>query len=284
MGISTSVTRSQQSAEAFISQQFSGSCNVTCQNIQSGVNVDIINSIVGGDINLTQKCSVDGSCSISSSSDATTDILFKAKNSSSAKNASYGIPNIDTSVSESRQNMKQTILQNTTEKCDMSSINQMSDVNILAANSKIGGSISIDQDGATKGSCQLANNITAAATATGMASNTAKSGKDKKGDKKSTISQLLSVVAVLGVLFFVAKMYTGNRDQGKITAAMKEVAMARAEAGCPGGAKPIVNHKTGKPIIDPKTLGPICPPVLTKSNGAPTVNINLGDLVDKLKK
>ena len=282
MGASTSITRSEQSAEAFISQQFSGSCNVKCENIASGINIDIINTIVSGDISLTQKCAVDANCSISSASDATSDVLFKANNSSSA--SAPGLFQIETAINTSRQDIKQQLIQKTSENCEMSSLNQMTDVNILAANSKIGGSIKIDQEGSAKGSCQLSNQLSAAASATAMATNTAKSGKDKKGGKKSTIAQLFSVIAVLGVVYFISKMYTSGRDEGKITKAMKEVAMARVEAGCPGGGKPIVNHKTGKPIIDPKTLGPICPPVLQKPYGSPTINIDLGNLIDKIKK
>jgi len=283
MGVSSSKSSSTQTAEAYLAQQFSGSCNVTCTNITDDTNIDIINTIVSGDINLTQKCAVDASCSISSTSDATSDIMFKAANSTNAKNAGGIFPNIDSAVSDSRQIIKQSIIENTTEKCDMSSLNQMNNVNILAVNSKIGGSINIDQTGNATGSCQLKNNMTAATTATAMATNSAKSGKDKKGGKKSTIAQLIGFLAVLTMVYFIASAYTRARDTGKMTKAMKAVALARVEAGCPGGKKPIVNHKTGMPIIDPKTLGPICPPV-DPSTASPVVNIDLGSMINKLEK
>ena len=282
MGASSSTAKSEQQAEATIAQQFSGSCNVTCTNIQSNTSIDLINSIIGGDINLTQSCSVDANCSISSSSDAVTDIMFKADNSTNAKDA--GPFSSDTADSESRQNMKQKVLQKTTETCEMSSLNEMRDVSILAVNSQIAGSININQSGSTKGSCQLQNNMSAAATATAMASNTAKSGKDKKkSDKKSTMAQIFGFIAVMVVVYFISKMYTGSRDTGKMTDAMKTVAMARAEAGCPGGKSPVLNHKTGLPVIDPKTLGPVCPPMDPISN-APVINIDMGGILNKAKQ
>ena len=247
MGVSNSKSTSEQSAEAYLAQSFYGSCNITCTNIQSGINIDIINSVIGGDINLTQKCSVDASCMISNSSDATSDVLFKSANSSNAKNASNlfsgSVFNFDSATSESRQNIKQTIIQSTTEKCKMASLNQMTDVNILAANSRIGGSINLSQDGSTQGNCQLGNNFTAATTATAMATNKATSGKDKKGQKKGSkagIGSILGFVVVMVVVFIIARMFTGGQKKKAAIATTELVAAARAEAGCPGGAKPIL--------------------------------------------
>lgn len=278
MGTSVSVSSSEQSAQAFLAQQYYGSCDVSCQNIQDNTNIDIINSVVNGDINLTQTCSVDANCMVSNSSDATSDVLFKASNSTNAKNASNlfsgSIFNFDAAISESRQNIKQTIIQNSTEKCNMSSLNQMNDVNILAANSTIGGSINISQQGSVQGSCQLGNNFTAAAAATAMASNTATSGKDKKGQKKggnSALITFLGFVGVMVVVFILAKMFTGGQRGKALTQINEKVALARVKAGCYGGGKPITDPITGRPVIDPRTMGPICPPPPVPS--PPMINI-----------
>lgn len=290
MGASSSKTSSEQSAEAYLAQQFYGSCDVTCSNIESGINIDIINSVIGGNINLTQKCAVDANCAVSSTSDATSDVLFKASNSSNAKNASDlfsgSVFNFDNAVAESRQDIKQTIIQNTTETCKMASLNQMTDVNILAANSRIGGSINLDQSGSTQGTCQLGNNFSAAATATAMATNKATSGKDKKGQKKGSkagIGSILGFVAVMAIIFVMARMFTSGQKRKAASQTMEQVAMARAEAGCPGGGKPVVDAKTGKPIIDPRTMRPICPPpsFTPPPQAAPVINIDVGDLVNK---
>ena len=285
MGGSSSKSKSEQSAEAYLSQQFYGSCNITCTNIQSGINIDIINSVVAGDINLTQKCAVDASCMISSSSDATSDVMFKASNSTNAKNASNLFTgsafNFDAASSESRQDIKQTIIQSTTEKCKMVSLNQMTDVSILAANSHIGGSINLSQDGSVQGNCQLGNNFSAATTATGMATNKATSGKDKKGQKKGSkagIGSIIGFVVVMVVVFVIARMFTGSQAKKATTRAQQKASLARVEAGCPGGGKPIMDPSTGLPVIDPKTLRPICPPqsFTPPPRVAPTFNVDLG--------
>ena len=267
MGSSVSSSVSEQSAQAYLAQAFSGSCDITCNNIASDVNIDIINSIIGGSINLTQSCSVNADCVISGSSDATSDIVFKATNSSNAKNAanifSGDVFNFDQASSYSRQDIKQKIVQSTSEKCKMASLNQLSDLTILAANSAIGGSINVGQTGSTSGQCQLSNNLSAAASASAMASNTAQSGKDKKGSKlggSGTIIVIVGVIALLFVVYIVMKMYTGGRDKKIASDYESRVEMARAEAGCLGGKKALIDTKTGLPLIDPLTKRPLCGP------------------------
>lgn len=281
-GYSSAQTISEKKAEAFLAQQFHGSCDIICKNIQENTVIDIINSSIAGGINITQKCDVNAKCAVSSTGDATSDVLFKAKNSTNAKNSGGFLQfNDDESLSSSRQDIKQTIIQKTDESCKLASVNNMTGLSILAANSSLTGGINIDQSGSTSGSCKLGNNMSAAATATGMSDQTATSGKDKKGQKfgdKAGIGSILGFVVIIVVVFILARMYTGGRDKTKITKTMMKVAYARAEAGCPGGLKPILDHKTGKPIIDPNTMGPICPPPpLQPAFSSPVINIDLGD-------
>ncbi len=261
-GGSSSVSQSEQSAQAFLSQQFYGSCNITCTNIASDVDIDIIGTVIGGSVNLTQSCSVDANCMVSGSSDAASDILFKAKNSTNAKDVgglfSGSLFNFDSARSSSRQDIKQSIVQSTTEKCKLASLNQMNDITILAANSVIGGSINIGQTGSTQGTCQLSNNLTAAASATAMASNVAQSGKDKKAQKGGLLVFVAVFAGIMIAVAIIAKIYTGSRDQGTLDDQMKLADEARAFAGCAGGKK-VIDVATGKPVIDPVTRKPICP-------------------------
>ncbi len=287
MGSSSSTAISTQNADAFMSQQFSGSCNVNCTNIQSGVNIDLINTVVGGNVSLEQTCSVDASCMMSNASDATSDVFLKAINSTNAKNASNlfdgSIGNVTDSYTESRQNIKQTIIQNTSQACNMSSLNQMKNINILAANSKIGGNVNISQDGKTKGNCQLGNTFTAAAVATAMADNKATSGKDKKGQKKGGSAPIITIIALIGVVIVIgvlAKMYTSSRESSTASAAMMRVAEARAAAGCYGGKRPIIDSLTGKAVIDPVSMRPICPPppvpnIQSAVSSTPVINLSI---------
>jgi hypothetical protein len=284
MGASSSKSVTEQSADAYLAQTFHGSCNVTCTNLQSNINVDIINSVIGGNINLTQKCAVDANCAVSSLSDATSDVLYKAENSSNAKNSTSlftgSIFNFDTATSRSRQAIKQNITQSTTEKCKLANLNQMNNVNILAANSQIGGSIDVAQGGSVQGECQLSNNLTAAAMATAMATNKSTSGKDKKGEKKGGgIGSIIGFIVVMIIVFIIAHMFTGGQKSRADAAVQQKVALARAQAGCPGGLKPIIDSETGLPIIDPKTMRPVCPPFLE----SPVINIDVGKLLNDRK-
>lgn len=266
MGSSVSTSSSEQSAQAFIAQQFSGSCNITCTNIAQGINIDLINTVVGGSLELTQSCSVDASCMISGTSDATSDVLFKATNSTNAKNAgnvfSGDLFNFDFASSSSRQNIKQRIVQSTSQTCKMASLNQLDNISILAVNSQIGGNIAIGQTGSTSGQCQLQNNLSAAASATAMASNTATSGKDKKGSKKGGSGVIFGIFAVIGlgiVTYIVAKIYTSQRDTTATNERNNMINLEKAKAGCLGGAKAILDKTTGLPLLDEFGKA-VCPP------------------------
>lgn len=271
MGLSISKSSSEQSAEVYLTQQFSGTCNVTCQNSMSNVTIDIINSTVGGNVTLSQSCSTNASCLIGSSMDATADTTFKATNSANAKNAWSGWSldpfNADISETDSRQDIKQSINQSTAETCNVSSYNQMNNITIFASNSTIGGDISVSQTASTQGQCQLTNSMSAAAYATGQTQNTATSGKDKKGQKKGNksgkmvgLTYLVIGVVVIVIVTIVGKVISGHSAKSAMSKKEQKAISARARAGCPGGVKPILDLKTGKPIIDPRTKLPICPP------------------------
>ena len=272
MGVSISKSESEQSAEVHITQQFSGNCQITCQNTLSNVVISIIDSTVGGSVTINQSCATNASCLIGSNMDATTDVLFKATNSANAKNTTelpwflQGI-NFDYAESSSRQDIRQAITQTTNESCNISSYNQMNNISIFAANSTIGGDISISQNASTQGQCQLTNSMQAAAYASGQAQNTATSGKDKKGEKFSNKSGKLMVVTyliigivVVVIVSIVGKIIAGHSKKAAKSKREQEFIEARAMAGCPGGMRPILDPKTGKPIIDPNTKRPLCPP------------------------
>lgn len=256
-GFSKSKASSDQSASIYLTQQFSGACNIVCENTMNNVSIDLINTTVEGDVSVTQSCSTNGSCMIGSTMDSTMDVLFKAADSSGAQDAANGMAsfgNMDISSSKSRQNIRLSSYQNTNENCNIGSYNQMSNVTIFAANSTIGGSVDISQGATTGGNCALSNTMSSAASATGLSDNISTSGKQKGG-----FIHIIIILAVLLIAFFIAKSIAGNSQSNEQERQNMENAMARAQAGCPGGQKPIVNPATGLPYIDTKTWRPICP-------------------------
>ncbi len=219
MGVSISKAVSEQNADVQLTQIYKGTCDITCQNIEENISVDLINTVIGGGIIFNQSCSANGNCIFGSTMDATSDVFFKATNSSNAKNAWSGWSldpfNIDIAESKSRQNIKESITQSVTETCKISSYNQMNNISIFSANSQIGGGIEFNQSGNATGKCVLDNTMTAAAYATGMATNTATSGKDKKkkGDKSSIFRiavYIIIAIVVLIVAVIIGKLITGH--------------------------------------------------------------------------
>lgn len=270
-GFSSDKTKNTQNASAFITQQFAGTCDVSCVNKMSDVDVTLINSNVGGSIEFKQTCSSNPNCIIGSSMGATADVLMKAINSTNAANASKWFSvNIDKAKTTNLMDIRENISQYTNQQCNVSSVNEMSDISILAINSNIGGDIALDQNGSASGNCQLTNSTTAAAIASGELNNTTSSGKganrkDKTG-KLALLTNIAIIAAVCFVIYIIAKVISGNSQTSESAKDIAELTAAKVAAGCPGGGKPLLNQQTGQPLINPRTHGLYCPPPSSQSS------------------
>lgn len=273
IGASISKTTNEQQASAFITQQFAGTCDVLCQNQMSDVTIDIINSNVGG-VKLTQTCSSNPNCIIGSSLGATADIILKAANSANAAKASSWFSiNFDKSSIKNLNNIRENISQSTNQQCNISSVNEMNDISILALNSNIGGDIALSQTGSTNGNCQLTSSTTAAANASSDVTNQARSGKGSNKDKTGKLALLTNIaiiVAVCFVIYIIAKIISGNSKSSESAKDIAELTAAKIAAGCPGGGKPLMNQQTNKPLINPRTHGLYCPPPSTSTLQSPS--------------
>lgn len=238
MGAGSSKSRSESIVRVneTISQQFAGVCDFQCQNSLQNVNIDIINTRLSGGIDISQVCSVDGTCSIDSSMEGTTNIIAKGSASTNAKNASsiLGI-DFDDAESISKIDLNSLIEQRVFEKCAVSSVNEARNINIFAANSNITGGIGISQKGNVKGDCAFTNAMVALENATATSSATATSGKDKKGQKCGSCSGaevaftyiglgILAIVALV-ILAGVIKSFTGKDSKGKSSSGLSRTTL-----------------------------------------------------------
>lgn len=265
IGWSSSTARSEQNSMQQIGQQYSGTCNVTCDNSIKNLHIDIQDTTVAGGINLTQECTVDATCALTSTTNATASVTFSASNSTSASDAGdwlSGLSNTDISVAESYQDMRQMISQDVQQSCNMTSVNDMDGVTILVADSGITGGINIYQQGNEGGSCTLDNMMTATAIATATANNSAQSGKKAK----SSLNMIESIVGFLGLIVVVVV----------IIVVIKDVMTKKTSAvtGCPTG-KVCPTGKTCPPttcVIAQQTT-PVTPTTSTLVTPTPTTPV-----------
>lgn len=208
IGWSSAESTSTQVANSNITQQFSGTCKITCQNRMKNISAQIFNSSVQGGINVTQSCVVNGQCIIGNNSTAVSDVLFKAANSATASLA-FGTLGGTSSKNSTYQEINQNVQEYSTENCEVSSVNSMSNVDIYAASSQIGGGINIGQSGNTNGNCALSNVMNATTQATGLSDNCAASGKASKkkacSGKGGGLGSIL-LFGIIGVILFVVIM------------------------------------------------------------------------------
>ena len=215
-GLSKSYNTSIQEAQADITQDYSGTCQISCNNEINNVDIDIVNSNVQGGINMSQTCTTNGTCLFNNTMNATSDVLFKASNSSNASDAGgwfAGVYNEDISSNKSYQSINQSINQLINQNCNVSSTNQINNVDIFAENSTIGGGINIGQNGVTNGNCQLTASMTASEYASGTIDNCSAAGKKSKKmcgkgkGKKSPLNFIITGVVLLFLFIIMVVVY-----------------------------------------------------------------------------
>jgi hypothetical protein len=211
----------EQDNDAFITQNYSGTCKIACNNDIHGVDINVVNSNIVGGLTVSQKCDVDGQCYFSTTQDATANIISKANNSSNAKNVETGIGNSDYSSIDNRQYNKIAVNQAISQKCDEETFNDITDMNVYVGNSNIQGGVAILQSGNLKGNCTMNSNMKAVALASSIADNKSMSGKDKKGEfcgnkgsKFAMIAGIVGFIVLLLIVFVIAKVITRKKGNG----------------------------------------------------------------------
>ena len=211
MGGSKSTVLSVQEAEQQLQQSYKGTCNISCTNVMNNTTIDIENTTINGGITITQVCSVDANCAISSTMDISASIFFSAKNSAGASPA-WGLltgyaPNVDLSSISSYQEMRQQLSQNVMETCKVSSTNEMNNLTIFMNNDVINGGLQIDQSGNITGGCALSNSMQMAATATGLVTNNAQAGKKAKPSLEWGIYVIVGIGAAIAIFVIVSALH-----------------------------------------------------------------------------
>jgi hypothetical protein len=232
---------SSQEANAAITQQYAGTCSVDCSNSISGVQIDVIDSIVGGGINLTQACSVDANCLYQTNQSSLADVLFKAANSASA--AGGLLPGLAGSETASYQNINENILQSVTQQCGLTSSNDITNVDVYAQSSTIGGGINITQSGSATGSCTFDTIMNATELATATADNCSAAGKMAKkscGGKGGGIGSIL-LYGGIAIAAFVGIMLLYKAFKKKVP----DAAAAAAAAGTTDKGTPRAKGTSG---------------------------------------
>lgn len=203
---SSSQSRSTVDAQGDITQQFSGSCDISCTNAINNATINIENSFFS-DFDITESCNINANCNIDSNATALSDILAKAQ---SQADLSGNIPLWNALVSEAKTDssidIKQKIMQSTQEKCHMTSANEINNLTLNANNANMS-KISVNQVGNLNGGCTLSNLLEASAKATGLADSTSRNGKQKKGQKGKKLSSIGVIIFFIVVVIVVFLMF-----------------------------------------------------------------------------
>lgn len=254
-GPSVSDSQSYQSAYQNIAQSYSGTCNFSCSNNLTDINVVAEGTTITGGIKIEQQCNVDGSCILQNTTDATASIMEAASNSAGASEAGSWLTGFnfgDYASALSYQDMRQLMNQNVTQSCGFSSSNDMKDVVVFASDSQISGGILISQTGDAGGACTLNDMMQATAAATAQATNDAQSGKKAKSGSQwigivaAMVGVVIVIVVVVGVLrYFVCKGKDAHKNHPTLCGKAPPIKRKKRQRS-PAGRAPSAASDEGK--------------------------------------
>lgn len=233
---SDSQSYSQQVANANLTQTYFGSCQFNCDNTINDVSVIVNNSHIN-DINMTNACFVDANCILSTSVSAISDVLFAAKNGSTAtdpNNTVFNGVSVNISDSSSYQDINQAVNTNIIAKCGGVSYDNISNVLVFINNSDAH-DVNIANMGTATGSCSLNTAMSAQTQASATSDNTSSAGgggKDK-GKGSSIIGYIVVPIVLLAGIYMVMRMLQHPAQAG--TSAQ---AGTPAQAGTSANAQP----------------------------------------------
>lgn len=231
----TNVDNSQE-AQTYLTQQFSSTCDVSCQDVATDISEKFVRTKITGGVNITQTCSSDASCITSSSSDGVVDTEFKGQNS--ANTTPGGFLDFESTNMDNAQTIRSTINQQTNEDCEISSYSEISDVTIQAYGSDISGGVNISQDSSASGECQMENIMSFSGKTLGISNNNISSGKNKKAYLFQALTYIGIAFAVIFGIYLISSVFSGKKNQSTQTPTMMFSNIPRPGTASPssGGA------------------------------------------------
>jgi len=187
-----------------LTQTYSGTCNIVCDNDISNLDIYLINSNLFGGLKITESCTVNGQCTFNNSQSTISDIMFKARNAAISGGGTCAGVQIgsycqNVSDNESRSYISETIQNTLQQQCNLETTNSLDNTTILAVNSNINGGIDIGLMGDTSGGCALNSIMGATAKAASISDNCAQA-TGKKGTKACAGKEGKSIVSYLWII------------------------------------------------------------------------------------
>jgi hypothetical protein len=154
---STQVNTTIQSTYNSQTQILNEQCSANCTNISNNTSVIIQNSTIGGDVNLSQKCSATASCIMTGVIDAQVQSVLQNLNTQSASVSNSLMPglNVSTNVNTTKQDLTNVLTQVVSQTCNSTSFNEQNNVTVAVLGSTVKGSLNFSQEGSTTASCVM---------------------------------------------------------------------------------------------------------------------------------
>lgn len=186
-------------------QTSTAACGATCVQIQSG-NTVFINGSNTGNITFNQTCTVDATCTINNSVQASVTAIQKAVAQGEAKSSWFGGFGINTSINVTDQELTTRIKQTLDSTCNNGATQVQSNNLIYVQNSNTG-DIGFNQDTSVNSQCVITNNARGTVATTQSADLVASAGGI------STAVIVAIILIIIGIIIVIALLRGMNKKK-----------------------------------------------------------------------
>jgi hypothetical protein len=206
--VNTSVQTTTQKQLNTITQQSSEACGATCTQIQSN-NTVFLNGSTTGNITFNQQCTVDATCQITNSVEASATAVQGAIQSGTAQPAWFlGVLQVNTSVNVSDQEVTNAVSQVMNSTCN-NGVSQVQSGNLVYAQNSTTGDIGFTQSTNLTSQCVLSNLAKGTVAATQKSDQYSQAG----GIGAAGIILLIILVVVIIVVIGLAKAASNKKKE-----------------------------------------------------------------------
>ena len=210
----SNVMTSKQQVVNNMYQESSQECNITCENIQSGNTIEIIDSEINGTVGFIQTCTLDSpSCIMKTTLDTNVSTILDAmlkQTSSAPSGLSLSFNNSNQRINL-EQYIENSITQIQSTSCDLLSKNEMVNNAIFVKNSTVNGDVIFEQTGGINNANCNMDNMAKAVVANEISSDITQESKIMSMGQWIIIAIILC--ALIGGVVMIARLFAQPSDK-----------------------------------------------------------------------
>lgn len=209
-GVQSNVAISNQTIQNNMLQSTSNVCKSVCTNTRNGGQVIIKDGTNWGELDLSQSCTANSTCIISTNMSSTVNNVLDAllKQQQSAQQSVFAFTlQVQTNVTDLEQNIQNNLTQVINSSCQASATNTQNNPFVYIGNSNNMGKINLSQAASSNASCQMTN-------VAGIQLTNEATAKIDQGQKITSVMAIIALVILAIIILIIVFLFKGGKKDG----------------------------------------------------------------------